>query len=138
VLLRTQTANTCRLRGKQSGLRLMYYSDGSVSLAAARAAAGTKSFQERLFMNSIRLGLVTTAACALAGFSGASLADGKATFDGICGECHEAADFEGEDVAELSGIINEIVSGELKHKKKLTLSEQEITDIATFLASGGQ
>ncbi len=89
-------------------------------------------------MNSIRLGLVTTAACALAGFSGASLADGKATFEGICGECHEAADFEGEDVTELSGIINDIVSGELKHKKKLTLSEQEITDIATFLASGGK
>jgi mono/diheme cytochrome c family protein len=89
-------------------------------------------------MNKTTLGLVTLVTLALSGFSSVSLADGKATFDGTCGDCHEVGDFEGEDAAELSGIIKEIVAGEVSHKEKLTLTEQQITEVAAYMAGGGK
>jgi mono/diheme cytochrome c family protein len=84
------------------------------------------------------LGFAAGVAAGLIGWSGAALADGKATFEGICAECHEAADFEGEPAADLQETISQIVKGELKHKKKLTLSDAEVAEIASFLAAGGK
>jgi mono/diheme cytochrome c family protein len=89
-------------------------------------------------MNIKHLGLAAGLAAGLVGWSGAALADGKATFEGICAECHDAADFEGEAVADLQATIGQIVKGELKHKKKLTLSDAEVAEIASFLAAGGK
>jgi cytochrome c553 len=81
--------------------------------------------------------LVGTAAC-IVGFSGTVLADGKATFDAICSECHAADDFEGETVDDIQEMISQIVNGEIEHKKKLELTDQQIADMAAFYASGGK
>jgi len=85
-----------------------------------------------------RLLMVVVSAAGLAGYGSAALADGKATFDSICSECHEAADFEGEDAAELTATIKKISAGQMKHKKALKLTDQEAADVAAFLASGGK
>jgi len=88
-----------------------------------------------------KLAPVALAVAGLAGYSGAALAanaGGKATFDAVCSECHETADFEGEDAKEVGATIKKIVGGQMKHKKALKLSDQEITDVAAFMASGGK
>ena len=35
-------------------------------------------------------------------------------------------------------LLHRIVSGELKHKKPLQLSDQEIADIAAYMSTGGK
>ena len=88
-------------------------------------------------------GLLTIflASAALASFSGAALADaaaGKATFNDVCSECHETADFEGEDAAELTATIKKIAAGQMKHKKALKLTDAQAADVAAFMAGGGK
>ena len=61
-----------------------------------------------------RLLTVLMAATGLAGYGAVASADaaaGKATFNEICSECHEVADFEGEPAADLSATIQKIVAG---------------------------
>ncbi len=89
-------------------------------------------------MKTRYLGFAIGIAAGFIGFSGAVLADGKATFDSICSDCHEADDFEGESVDELKETISQIVDGEIDHKKELKLSDQEIADMAAFYSSGGK
>jgi mono/diheme cytochrome c family protein len=92
-------------------------------------------------MKISRLLVMTSAFAALASYGGAAFADaaaGKATFTEICSECHEAGDFEGEDPAELSATIKQIVGGQMKHKKALKLSDAQIADVSAYLASGGK
>jgi len=92
-------------------------------------------------MKISKLATVAAAVAGLAGYSGASLAanaGGKATFDQICSECHEAGDFEGESAADVGAKIKKIVGGQTKHKKALKLTDQQISDVAAFLASGGK
>ncbi|HSN70248.1 MAG TPA: hypothetical protein VLT59_02015 [Steroidobacteraceae bacterium] len=67
----------------------------------------------------------------------ADVAAGQAKADEACGDCHEAADFAGEDAAALVGLIKGVVSGEVKHKPKLELSDAEIANIAAYWASAG-
>jgi len=84
---------------------------------------------------------ISLAAAGLAGYSGASLADaaaGKATFDEICSECHEAADFEGEDAKEVAATIKKISAGQMKHKKAIKLTDEQADDMAAFFTSGGK
>jgi mono/diheme cytochrome c family protein len=84
---------------------------------------------------------ISLASTALASFSGAALADaaaGKATFNDICSECHETADFEGEDAAELTATIKKIAAGQMKHKKALKLTDAQAADVAAFMAGGGK
>jgi mono/diheme cytochrome c family protein len=84
---------------------------------------------------------ITLAAAGLAGFSGAVRADaaaGKATFDKVCAECHEADDFKGEDVKDITAKIEEISAGKMKHKKAFKLSAQEASDVAAYMVSGGK
>jgi mono/diheme cytochrome c family protein len=86
-----------------------------------------------------RLIVVAGAFAGLAGFGSAAHADaaaGKATFASICSECHEVADFEGEDMAALQGTIKQIVAGTHKHKKALTLTDAQIADVAAYMTSG--
>jgi len=88
-----------------------------------------------------RLLTVTMVAAGLAGYGAVAAADaaaGKATFDEICSECHEAADFEGEDAAEVTATVKKIVAGQMKHKKALKLSDQQAADVAAYMASGGK
>ena len=80
----------------------------------------------------------SVAAAGLVGFGNAALADaaaGKKTFDDICSECHETADFEGEDLKAQTATIKEIVAGQKKHKKKLELTDQQISDLSAYFAS---
>lgn len=66
----------------------------------------------------------------------ADVAAGKAVADKQCLECHEAADWEGEDAASLASLIRDIVGGKVKHKRALQLSEAEIQNIAAYWARG--
>ena len=61
---------------------------------------------------------------------------GRAAFKLECAQCHAVADFGGEDPKELSATLNEIVSGQKKHKKTLQLTSQQIADLATYMAAG--
>ena len=84
---------------------------------------------------------ISLASAALASFSGAALADaaaGKATFNDVCSECHETADFEGENAAELTATIKKIAAGQMKHKKALKLTDAQAADVAAFMAGGGK
>lgn len=92
-------------------------------------------------MKMSRLFVVGLATLGLAGWSLSASADaaaGKAKFEAACADCHEAGDFEGEDAAALADSLKQIVGGQLKHKKAITLSDQEIADVAAFMASGGK
>lgn len=88
-----------------------------------------------------RLFFVAVATVGMAGFSLSASADaaaGKAKFDAVCGECHEAADFEGEDAKGLADSIKKIAAGQVKHKSAIKLTDAEITDVAAYMATGGK
>jgi mono/diheme cytochrome c family protein len=90
-------------------------------------------------MKFSRLVVIASAAAGLVGFGSAAHADaaaGKATFTEVCAECHEVADFEGEDAAEVQGTIKKIVAGQMKHKKALKLTDAQIADVAAFMTGG--
>ena len=85
--------------------------------------------------------VVAVATAGFAGYGSAAFADaaaGKKTFDDVCAECHETADFEGEDVAAQTATIKKIVAKQMKHKKALTLTDQQAADVAAYMASGGK
>ena len=85
--------------------------------------------------------MVSLAAAGLAGYGSAALADaaaGKATFNDVCSECHETADFEGENAAEVTATIKKISAGQMKHKKALKLTDQQAADVAAYMVSGGK
>ena len=90
-------------------------------------------------MQLSRLVVIGTACAGLAGCGSAAYADaaaGKATFTQGCAECHEVADFEGEDTAALQATLKQIVGGTMKHKKALKLTDAQIADIAAYMTSG--
>jgi mono/diheme cytochrome c family protein len=83
--------------------------------------------------------VVSAAVLGLAGWAGSAHADaaaGKAKFSALCSECHEVADFEGEDAAGLTDTIKKIVAGQAKHKKALKLTDAEVADLAAYRAAG--
>lgn len=86
-----------------------------------------------------RLVVIAGTLAGFAGFGSAAHADaaaGKATFTSICSECHEVADFEGEDAAAMRGTIKQIVAGTQKHKKALQLTDAQIADVAAYMTGG--
>jgi len=54
-----------------------------------------------------------------------------------CADCHEAADFAGNDAATLTQMIKDVASGKIKHKMKVAVSDADAADIAAFWAAGG-
>ncbi len=61
--------------------------------------------------------VISLAATGLAGYGSAAMADAAAAkkmFNDVCSECHEAADFEGENAAELAATIKKISAGQMK------------------------
>lgn len=89
-------------------------------------------------MKTGRMFVIAVATLGLSGWSLSASADGKATFEKTCAECHEAADFAGEDVAGLTDSLKKIVAGQQKHKAKLTLSEADIAAVAAYMSTGGK
>jgi mono/diheme cytochrome c family protein len=86
-----------------------------------------------------RLVVMTGAFAMLAGFGSAVHADaaaGKATFTAVCAECHDVADFEGEDAAALRATLKQIVAGTQKHKNALQLTDAQIADVAAYMTGG--
>lgn len=82
--------------------------------------------------------MVVSAAAVLTGYGSTALADAKKTFTDVCSECHETADFEGEDAKEIAATIKKISAGQMKHKKAIKLTDAEATEMAAFLTSGGK
>jgi mono/diheme cytochrome c family protein len=79
----------------------------------------------------------TTLICAAALlWIGAASADPKATYEKVCGNCHEHADFAGQPADKLTEKIKNIVNGTTKHKKKLTLTDDEAAAMAAYLSAG--
>jgi mono/diheme cytochrome c family protein len=90
-------------------------------------------------MKFSRLVVVASAVAGLVGFGSAAHADaaaGKATFTDVCSECHEVADFEGENTADVQATIKKIVGGQMKHKKALKLTDAQIADVAAYMTGG--
>jgi mono/diheme cytochrome c family protein len=87
-------------------------------------------------MKTGRMFVVAVAALGMAGWSFSALADGKATFEKSCAECHEVGDFTGEDVKGLTDSIKKIAAGQMKHKAKITLSDADISAVATYMSTG--
>ena len=97
--------------------------------------------REESAMRLNRVVMVAVAGLGVAGWSLAANADaaaGKAKFEAACAECHEAADFEGEDAKALADSIKKIAAGQTKHKAEIKLSDAEIADVAAFMAGGGK
>jgi cytochrome c553 len=67
----------------------------------------------------------------------ADAAAGKAKADAVCADCHEAADWEGEDAHAIEGLIRDVAAGKTKHKIKVDLTDAEISDIAAYWATAG-
>jgi len=87
-----------------------------------------------------RKSLLMMAALSLAVWCGAALAAdaaaGKVKADDACGDCHDVADWQGEDAAAIEAMIREVASGAVKHKAKISLSDAEIANIAAYWAGG--
>ena len=83
--------------------------------------------------------IAVTAAAAMLAFGPAQAGDaaaGKGKAE-ACADCHDPADFAGEDVAALTQMIKDVAGGKTKHKAKITLSDADAADIAAFWAAGG-
>ncbi len=65
----------------------------------------------------------------------ADSAAGQATFTGTCAACHKLQSYAGKSETELQTEIKGIVAGTVKHPKKLTLSADDIANVAAYIAS---
>jgi len=53
-----------------------------------------------------------------------------------CADCHAPADWQGNTEAQLQGKIKDVMDGKIPHKKKFSLSAEQIANIAAYWASG--
>jgi mono/diheme cytochrome c family protein len=60
---------------------------------------------------------------------------GKAKFEDACAECHAPADLKGPAAAPFAEKLQQIAAGKAKHRPKLTLSAEEVADLAGYLAT---
>jgi cytochrome c2 len=93
---------------------------------------------EGIRMKTLKL-LAATAAATMLVLGTAQAGDaaaGKAKAE-ACADCHDPADFAGEDAAALTQMIKDVVGGKTKHKAKITVSDADAADIAAFWAAGG-
>ena len=66
---------------------------------------------------------------------GAETAAGKGVAETKCGSCHDATDWDGETAASLETLIRDVVKGAVSHKQKITLSDDEVKEIAAYWAA---
>lgn len=84
----------------------------------------------------LTLAMVMLAAIGGSGSAAADADAGRDKFAATCAECHEAADFAGEDPKALADAITRIVNGVTRHKRALRLTDTEIADVAAYMANG--
>ncbi|UCG73593.1 MAG: hypothetical protein JSV45_04270 [Chromatiales bacterium] len=89
------------------------------------------------------LGCLTFASLAIAGghSGGAPKGDAKAGEQKIsaCTDCHSAADFAGQSEAQINSAIKNVAAGGVAgHPDVGQVSDQDIADLAAFLASANQ
>ena len=66
----------------------------------------------------------------------ADSAAGQQTFQNSCAGCHKNMKlYAGKSDTELQSAIKGIIAGTTKHPKKLTLSDDEIANVAAYIAS---
>jgi mono/diheme cytochrome c family protein len=65
----------------------------------------------------------------------ADSAAGEKTFTGTCAACHKLKSYAGKSETELQTEITGIVGGTVKHPKKLTLSADDIANVAAYISS---
>jgi mono/diheme cytochrome c family protein len=65
----------------------------------------------------------------------ADSAAGEKTFTGTCAACHKLQSYAGKSETELQTEIKGIVAGTVKHPKKLTLSADDIANVAAYIAA---
>jgi mono/diheme cytochrome c family protein len=61
---------------------------------------------------------------------------GKAKMDKVCAECHQLSDWKGKTEAQMRDQIAAVVAGKAKHPKKPQLSDEDVANIAAYVASG--
>lgn len=88
----------------------------------------------------LRQSIILTAFTAgLLGMTGtafaADAAAGGTVFEASCASCHEKADWPGKNTADLTAMIQDVVSGKTKHKKAIKLSDTEIANVAAFITN---
>lgn len=89
--------------------------------------------KRNILVATLAAGTLVLAGPAFAGDAAA----GKAKAE-PCAECHEPADFEGEDAASIEQAIKDVLAGKAKHKEKLDPKvAADAADIAAYWASGG-
>ena len=66
------------------------------------------------------------------------VAAGKAIMDKTCSACHEAADWHGTSEAELVKLVDGVAKGTTMHKKKLTLTDADVANIAAYWAAAAK
>jgi mono/diheme cytochrome c family protein len=64
----------------------------------------------------------------------ADSAAGQKTFAGTCAACHKFQSYAGKSETELQTEIKGIVAGTVTHPKKLTLSADDIANVAAYIA----
>ncbi len=65
----------------------------------------------------------------------ADSAAGQKTFETGCAACHKFKSFAGKSDADLETALKGIVAGTTKHPKKLTLSPDDIANVAAYISS---
>ncbi len=66
----------------------------------------------------------------------ADSAAGQKIFQTTCAACHKNMNvYTGKSETELQSLIKGIVSGTVKHPKKLTLGDEDIANVAAYISS---
>lgn len=65
----------------------------------------------------------------------ADSAAGQTIFAGTCAACHKLKSYAGKSETELQTEISGIVAGTVKHPKKLTLSADDVANVAAYISA---
>jgi cytochrome c553 len=84
----------------------------------------------------IALSIIALASLVCAGTTrAAEVAAGKGIAQAKCGSCHDATDWDGETTTSLESLIRDVAKGTVSHKQKITVSDDEVKEIAAYWAA---
>lgn len=92
---------------------------------------------QRKIRAGISTGLTLMSLAAGLAAQGADANAGRASA-AACAECHQPRDWEGEGQASLESLIRDVARGNVKHSRKIELSETEIANIAAYWAASSR